>query len=126
MITGIGVDATSVARITQSHQRFGERFVHRLLHPDERAGFTLSASPDRFLAKRFAIKEAASKALGTGIREGVSLHDFITTHDALGKPHLELAGEASRRAAQAGIVRVHLSLTDEGDIVTAFVICEAN
>ena len=124
MIFGIGVDITSIARIESSWQRFGERFARRVLHQCERTAFANSRQPPQFLAKRFAIKEAASKALGTGIRDGVSLHDFVTHKNSQGRPELSVYGVAALRCAQSGIKRYHVSLSDEGDTVTAFVIFE--
>ncbi len=124
MIFGIGVDIASITRIELSLQRFGERFAHRVLHEQERGEFIHSSQPGRFLAKRFAIKEAASKALGTGIREGVSLHDFVTHNDAMGKPELQVLGIAAKRCERQGINHYHVSFSDEGDTVTAFVIFE--
>ncbi len=124
MIFGIGVDVTSIARIDSSRSRFGERFAHRVLHENEREDFLVSSQPSRFLAKRFAIKEAASKALGTGIRNGVSLHDFVTRKGDMGKPELSVFGVAAVHCKRAGVARYHVSLSDEGDIVTAFVILE--
>lgn len=124
MIFGIGVDVTSIIRIETSLQRFNQRFAHRVLHPQEREAFTQAHYPARFLAKRFAIKEAASKALGTGIARGVRLHDFVTHNDALGKPQLHIYGVAAHYCAQQAIDRYHVSLSDEGDIATAFVIFE--
>ncbi len=124
MIFGIGVDITSVARSAQSLERFGDKFVRRVLSDVEIEAFQTSNQPERFLAKRFAIKEAASKALGTGIRDGVSFHDFVTEHDAMGKPELCVSGRAAERCEQFGITRFHLSLSDEGDTVVAYVVME--
>lgn len=124
MIFGIGVDVTSIERIESALQRFGDRFVNRVLHENERGDFARSGQHARFLAKRFATKEAASKALGTGIRDGVSLHDFVTWNTDMGKPELNVFGVAAKRCQQVGVTRYHVSLSDEGDIVTAFVIFE--
>ena len=126
MIYGIGVDVTSVSRVEKSLERLGERFMHRILAVDEREDYCAHSQPARFLAKRFAIKEAASKALGTGIRDGVSFHDFITSHDSLGRPLLHVAGRADELSRSVGIVRYHLSLSDEGDLVAAYVVCECD
>ena len=124
MIFGIGIDVTSIARVDSSLQRFGERFAHRVLHENERDDFVASSQPARFLAKRFAAKEAASKALGTGIRGGVTLHDFVTWKSDMGKPELKVFGVAAERCRQVGVTRYHVSLSDEGDIVTAVAIFE--
>jgi len=124
MIFGIGVDVSSIKRIDESRQRFGQRFAERILHPDEREAYAVASHPAAFLAKRFAIKEACAKALGTGIRETVSFQDFIVDHNHLGKPGLRLDGEAAARCRQSGVAVCHISVSDEGDTVTAFAVFE--
>ncbi|MEM7207224.1 MAG: holo-ACP synthase [Pseudomonadota bacterium] len=124
MISGIGVDVSSIKRIEESLLRFGRRFVERILHPDERNPYSVAPDAAAFMAKRFAIKEACAKALGTGIREGVSFHDFIVEHDKLGKPLLRIDGEAAARCQRSGIATWHISVSDEGDTVTAFAVFE--
>jgi holo-[acyl-carrier protein] synthase len=125
MIYGIGVDIATVSRLATTHERFGERFARRILHENEIGEFAGHTQPARFLAKRFAVKEAAVKALGTGERQGVLLKDFYLSHDKLGKPLLEVSGEAKRRCHLAGILHRHVSLSDEGDQVVAFVVLES-
>ena len=130
MIFGIGVDMTTVSRVERTWQRFGIRFARRFLHEDELAELAALSDnkgtllPARFLAKRFAVKEAAVKALGTGERVGVLLRDFALDHDSLGKPVLTVHGVAARRCTDAGIDALHVSLSDEGDTVAAFVVLE--
>ena len=124
MIVGIGTDLVTVSRVARSHERFGERFARRILHAVELEAYRRSREPARFLAKRFAVKEAAVKALGTGERDGVLLRDFHIEHDALGKPLLGVSGEAERRCLRAGVIARHVSLSDEGDQVIAFVVLE--
>lgn len=126
MIIGTGVDITLISRIEGVTAKFPERFAHRILHPVERQAWQRAPYPVRFLAKRFAAKEAASKALGTAIREGVSMQDFIVETGQYGKPLLRLEGRAAEEAAKRGIQHWHLSLTDEGDSVLAWVIAESN
>lgn len=123
MIYGIGTDIIAVSRMAEFHQRHGGRALDKVLAPVEREAFASSADPARFLAKRFAAKEALGKALGTGIRAPVLLPAIAVTHDALGKPALEFLGELSGYVAQRGL-RAHLSLTDERDYVVAFVVVE--
>ena len=123
-VTGIGVDIVSVSRIENSLLRFKQRFIERLLAPSERQDYVKSQHSARFMAKRFAAKEAAAKALGTGIRQGVSLHDFTIHHHPLGKPLLKIVGIAAQKCQAQGINRYHLSLSDEGDSVIAFVVME--
>lgn len=122
MIVGIGTDIITIARIEAVLARQGQRFAERILHPDELAVFTSHAQPARFLSKRFAVKEAASKALGTGIGQGVSWRDFWVEHNDLGAPRLHMCGEAKVVADRLGASRFHLSLADEQDSVVAFVV----
>jgi len=129
MISGIGVDLVTVSRIEGVYKRFGNRFARRFLHQSELK--TLASmevdSPDntiRFLAKRFAIKEASVKALGTGERTGVLLRDFYIEHTELGKPLLRLDGAAKSLSEKHNIQAAHVSLSDEGDQVVAFVVFE--
>lgn len=124
MIKGIGVDLVTISRIESVHEKHGERFARRILGPTELDEYRLSKFPARFLAKRFCAKEAAAKALGTGERDGILFKDFCVVHDELGKPLFEVAGKASVRAETLGINTFHLSLSDEGDQVVAFVVCD--
>ena len=124
MIVGIGTDLVTVSRVARAHARFGERFARRVLHASELEAWRTAPDPGRFLAKRFAIKEAAVKALGTGERGGVLLSDFHVDHDALGKPLLGVSGVAETRCREAGVAARHVSLSDEGDMVSAVVVLE--
>ncbi len=124
MIIGIGVDMVTISRVTRIQQRFGDRFARRILHTIELEEYRTQKQPDRFLAKRFATKEAAVKALGTGEREGVLLRDFYIRHNSLGKPILEVSGQAKKRFSAQGITSQHVSLSDEEDHVIAFVVLE--
>jgi len=124
MIAGIGVDLVTISRIEGVWKRFGERFGRRFLHEKELLELSGKDDPVRFLAKRFAIKEAAVKALGTGERGGVLLRDFYVTHSELGKPLLCVDGEASKVCDARNITAMHVSLSDEGDQVAAFVVLE--
>ena len=123
-VRGIGVDLVVLARIERMYERHGARAVERILHPDERAGLDGQREPARYLAKRFAAKEAAAKALGTGIAHGVRLHDLRVGHDTLGRPELILADGALQRAHTLGATRWHLSLSDEREHVVAFVVLD--
>lgn len=123
MIVGIGTDLLEIARIEQALART-PRLPERILTPVELESFRQHARPALFLAKRFAAKEAAVKALGTGIGRGISWQHFEVSHDPLGRPLLAVSGEAANRAAEAGIDHWHLSYTDERAYVSAFVIAE--
>lgn len=125
MIHGIGTDLVTISRVARVAERFGERFARRILHASELPLWQVHPCPSRFLAKRFAVKEAAVKALGTGERSGILLRDFHVSHDALGKPLLGVSGAAAERCRRAGVTALHVSISDEGDLVNAFVILEA-
>ncbi len=126
MIAGIGVDLATVSRVSRIHERFGLRFARRFLHESEISQYQNHAMPERFLAKRFAVKEAAVKALGTGERNGVLLKDFYLQHDELGKPLLRVTGVAQQLCEQRDINGFWVSLSDEGDTVAAFVVLESD
>ena len=92
MILGVGIDIIEVARIQSSHERFGERFLNRILHPNE-IGYCLSHRvPAPFLAARFAAKEAISKAFGTGIGAQLGWHDMEVARKESGEPFVILHG----------------------------------
>ncbi|HMM46599.1 MAG TPA: holo-ACP synthase [Thiobacillaceae bacterium] len=124
MIYGIGTDLVDARRIRRGLVRFGEHYADRLLAPAERAGYCASRDPVRFLAKCFAAKEAFSKAAGTGLRAPVSLHNIAVLRDARGKPHIECAPALAAWLAERGVAAHHISLSDEGDLVLAYVILE--
>lgn len=121
MICGIGTDLVATGRIEKVLERRGDAFARRVLRPTELALFRGAPVPAAYLAKRFAAKEAASKALGTGIGQ-VSWQDIEVLNNDLGKPLLNLYGNAARRMAELGAERAWLSLSDEGDMVIAFVV----
>lgn len=128
MILGVGMDLTDARRIRQSVERFGQKFLDRVFTPAEQA-YALSKTPvHAALAKRFAAKEAVMKALGTGLR-GFHFTDIEVRNDALGKPEVTLKNGALDRLQallpQLCAARIHLSLTDEGDLAGAYVIIEA-
>ena len=95
MIFGIGTDIVRVTRMQRSLERYGQRFAERILAAEELAEFSLEARKAHFLAKRFAAKEAAAKAMGTGFRDGLALRHIAVGHDALGKPQLIFSGKAA-------------------------------
>lgn len=124
MIAGIGVDLATISRIEKVHSRFGDRFARRILNEHEWLSYKNHGQPARFLTKRFAVKEAAVKALGTGERSGILLKDFYLKHDKLGKPILHVSGKAKEYCTLFGIGSYWVSLSDEGDTVAAFVVME--
>jgi holo-[acyl-carrier protein] synthase len=119
MIFGIGVDVLEAKRIQHSYERFGERFVDRLLMPAEKRQLQLTKRPQRFLAMRFAAKEAIVKAMGTGFAHGVWIRDVGVVQNAWGKPEVVYSprGELVRR--KLGIGEGHVTLTDEAGLIVA-------
>jgi holo-[acyl-carrier protein] synthase len=124
MIYGIGTDIVSVKRIEDALFRFGDRFLHRILNETEVAEYAQSAQPARFLAKRFAAKEAFSKAFGTGIGGEIGWHDVAVGHDARGKPIINASTKLVARLAKSEIKYSHISISDETEHAIAFVVLE--
>lgn len=126
MIRGIGIDMAEIKRFSETYQRFGMRFPERILADSELRDFARARNPGRFLAMRFAAKEATSKALGTGFRQGVAPRQMYVVHSPSGKPNLAVSGQAARLFETMGINASHISLTDEGGFAVAFVVLESN
>ncbi|MEQ6292500.1 holo-ACP synthase [Vogesella sp. GCM10023246] len=124
MIYGIGTDIARIERFEGLLARWGLAIGRRLLAAPEREELAQAAKPARFLAKRFAAKEALGKALGTGIREPVLLTAIAVSHDALGKPMFAFDDSLKDFLAARGICSVHLSISDEQQHALAFVVCE--
>ncbi|GGO82426.1 holo-[acyl-carrier-protein] synthase [Marinobacterium nitratireducens] len=124
MIAGIGTDLLEIARIEAALART-PGLAARILTPAELVAYEASRDRPRYLAKRFAAKEAAVKALGTGIGRGVSWQHLEVGHDSLGKPELRLSGGADARARELGVARMHLSYSDEQQMIVAFVVAES-
>ncbi|MFP4183988.1 MAG: holo-ACP synthase [Halorhodospira sp.] len=122
MIAGIGTDIVAVARLEQALARHGERLARRVLAAPELDGFYQAGQDPAYLARRFAAKEAASKALGTGFSQGVTLRDLEVIHNEWGKPGLRLHRQARSRAEALGVVQTALSLSDERAYAVAFVV----
>ena len=125
MITGIGIDVVQNQRIRDSIERFGERFVNRIYTEAEIEYCNKCAHPAIHYAARFAAKEAAFKALGTGWAAGVKWRDVEVKRLASGKPELHLYGEALVRATSLGSLRFYVSLTHDELVSCAVVIFEA-
>jgi holo-[acyl-carrier protein] synthase len=126
MIVGTGVDITEVSRIKAILERFGERFLARVYTPEEVQYCTSKANPAERLAARFAAKEAGMKALGTGLRHGITWRDVEVVRQPGGRPMLRLGGVAAEFAARLGCKRAHLSLTHTAEQAMAFVILEGD
>ncbi|WP_295847961.1 holo-ACP synthase [Tardiphaga sp.] len=133
MIIGIGSDLIDITRVAKVIERHGERFLERIFTPAERAKAQRRANNERMLvatyAKRFAAKEACSKALGTGIRQGVWWRDMGVVNLPGGRPTMHLTGGAMARLealTPAGFeTRIDLTITDDWPLAQAFVIISA-
>jgi holo-[acyl-carrier protein] synthase len=129
MILGIGSDLCDIRRIARSIERFGDRFTGRIFTPGERARSDGRASRAESYARRFAAKEACSKALGTGLRSGVFWRDMEVVNLPTGRPTLRLTGGALERlrlmTPEGCEAVVHVSLTDDPPLAQAFVVIEA-
>lgn len=124
-IVGLGTDIAEIERVEKALARTGVAFAERILTATEMERFTQIKQQGRFLAKRFAAKEAASKALGTGIAMGVTFHDFTIANDELGKPYLTLSNKALELATKMQVKHIHLSISDERQYAVATVIYES-
>jgi holo-[acyl-carrier protein] synthase len=124
MIYGVGTDVVEIARIEQALVRFGERFARRILCESELKRFQGHRLPASFLAKRFAAKEAFTKALGTGIHAPANWHGVWVRNLPTGKPVLEFSDALKALMTQRGVAGSHLSLTDERGVAMATVIWE--
>lgn len=119
MIFGIGVDVLEVKRIGETLERFGERFVERLLMPEEQAQLARTQRRVRFIAMRFAAKEAIVKAMGTGFSHGVWIRDVGVVQNAWGKPEVVFSERGDRVRRGLGVGDGHVTLTDEAGLVVA-------
>ncbi len=125
MIVGLGMDLVERERIARAVERFGERFFDRILTPAERAAAPTASGPlILYTAARFAAKEAASKALGTGFALGIGPRDIETLTLPSGRPQLRLGGAAAQRARELGVASLHVSLSHERGMACAVVVLE--
>jgi holo-[acyl-carrier protein] synthase len=129
MIIGIGSDLIDIRRVEKSLERFGERFTERCFTEIERAKSDGRKNRAASYAKRFAAKEACSKALGTGLAQGVFWRDMGVVNLPGGKPTMKLTGGAHERLKQllpeGHEARIHITITDDFPLAQAFVIIEA-
>lgn len=125
MILGIGIDIVDVGRIRALAAKHGERFTRRIFTEAEAGCCRGKSDPSPHLSARFAAKEAAAKALGTGISSGVRFRDIEVLSDG-GPPRLVLHGRAGERARELGVTRMHLSLSHERGNAAAFVVLEGD
>ena len=126
MIYGVGTDLIEIPRVERALARFGLRFAQRILCEPELRRFRAHARPAAYLAKRFAAKEAFTKALGTGIRAPANWHGVWVVNLRSGKPQLEFSAPLVALLEARRIRRTHLTLSDERDLAAATVILECD
>jgi holo-[acyl-carrier protein] synthase len=119
MIFGIGTDVVQLERIKRVYERHAEHFVARLLMPEEEAAFRKYSRPVRFLAMRFAAKEAIVKAMGTGFAHGMWIRDSGVVSNAWGKPEIIWSERGKEMCDKLGIGEGHVTLTDEAGLIVA-------
>jgi holo-[acyl-carrier protein] synthase len=124
MIFGIGVDVLEAARIKKVLARFGDHFIDRLLMPAERAQLGRTKRPERFIAMRFAAKEAIVKAMGTGFAHGIWIRDVGVVQNAWGKPEVAYSPRGEKVRRKLGIGDGHVTLTDEAGLIVAVAVLE--
>jgi len=126
MIYGIGVDIVEVVRIERAWERWGQRFAEKILGDTELRQFAQSRRPVRFLSMRFAAKEAASKAFGTGFKQGVSPRQIEVQHNSAGKPSLVFSHNVAKLATREGIEASYVSMADETEYAIAYAVLETS
>ena len=119
MIFGIGVDVLEAARVKKTLERFGARFTEHLLMPEEHAQLAKTRRPERFVAMRFAAKEAIVKAMGTGFAHGVWIRDVGVVQNQWGKPEVVYSERGDKVRRGLGIGEGHVTLTDEAGLIVA-------
>ena len=124
MIFGIGTDILKVDRVAATYERFGTHFVDRLLLPEEKKLFEQTKNAVRFLAMRFAAKEAIVKAMGTGFSNGMWLRDSGVLPNHLGRPDIIFSERGKAMCVKLGIAGGHITLTDEAGLVVAVAVLE--
>jgi len=125
-IAGIGTDIVEIERLSQMSERALEKLKLRVLTPEEQQRYESMKFPIPYLAKRWAAKEAAAKALGTGIAQGVSFQDFQIDNSDSGAPILKVTGVAAQIAKSKNANFWHISLSDEKKYALAFVTLSSN
>jgi holo-[acyl-carrier protein] synthase len=124
VIFGVGTDVVEIERIQKALERFGDKFAKRILCEPELRRFRAHRLPANYLAKRFAAKEAFTKALGTGIRAPANWHGVWVANLSSGKPVLEFSEPLKKFLKKQGVAQAHLSLSDEKGVAFATVILE--
>jgi holo-[acyl-carrier protein] synthase len=124
MIYGIGTDVLRTERVKATYARFGDRFRNRLLMDEEQVQFAWTKHPVRFLAMRFAAKEAIVKAMGTGFANGMWIRDAGVVSNRLGKPEVIFSARGKKLCEEFGIAHGHVTLSDEGGMIVAVAVLE--
>jgi holo-[acyl-carrier protein] synthase len=124
MIYGVGIDLVSIRRIERSINRWSERFIQRVFTPEEAKVCYQKSFPPSAFALRFAAKEAFSKALGLGMKNGLKWREIEVYSQRSGRPDLKLHGKSLELCRRKGITGIHLSLSDEGEYGVAMVVLE--
>lgn len=122
MIFGVGIDLLRMDRIVAVYRRYGDKFSDRILMSEEMTFFHDHRRPERFLAMRFAAKEAIVKAMGTGFANGMWLRDSGVIPNRFGRPEIIFSERGKRKCAELGIGDGHLTLSDEAGLVVAVAI----
>ena len=122
MIFGVGIDVLRMDRVVALYNQYGRKFGDRILMDEELQLFEHQQRPERFLAMRFAAKEAIVKAMGTGFSNGMWLRDSGVVPDRFGRPEIVFSDRGKRKCAELGIGEGHLTLTDEAGLVVAVAI----
>ena len=122
MIYGVGTDICELARVQHTYDRFGEHFVRRLLMDEERELFNKNKRPARFLAMRFAAKEATVKAMGTGFAHGMWIRDVGVVNNDWGRPEIIFSERGQATCERLGIGSAHVSLSDDAGLIVAFAV----
>lgn len=122
MIFGIGVDILKTERVSTLFQQYGDRFVRRILMPEEAEMFGGNKNPVRFLAMRFAAKEAVVKAMGTGFANGMWVRDAGVLPNRAGRPEIIFSSRGRKKCDELGIADGHLTLSDEAGLIVAVAI----
>ena len=129
MIIGIGSDLTNITRIQRTHDRFGDRFRDRVFTEIEKEKAARRKNSTETFAKRWAAKEACSKALGTGLRMGIAWKEMEVTNLRTGQPQMNVTGSAKKRldelTPKGFIPIIHITLTDDHPWAQAFIVIEA-
>jgi holo-[acyl-carrier protein] synthase len=124
MIFGIGVDVLEAARVKKLFDKYGDHFVDRLLMPAEREQLSKTKRTERFLAMRFAAKEAIVKAMGTGFAHGIWIRDVGIVQNAWGRPEVVYSPRGEKVRRRLGIGGGHVTLTDEAGLIVAVAVLE--